>query len=84
MYRHITLILLIITIIFSAAPVAAENVNFWPGSNSVSSTSVNEIANGINDQVLFATGYGLSIYEDGKWTRLYSKATNKIGKGCNR
>jgi hypothetical protein len=51
-------------------PVAAENVNFWPGSNSISSTSVNEIANGINDQVLFATGHGLSIYEDGKWTRL--------------
>ena len=79
MYRHIILILLFISITFSVTPTAAENVNFWPGVNSISSTSVNEIANGINDQVLFATGYGLSVYEDGKWTRYYSKATNKIG-----
>ncbi|MDT8357385.1 MAG: hypothetical protein RQ758_02655 [Methanomicrobiaceae archaeon] len=64
--------LILLSILLLAAPVSAAGtpVLFSPGSDSISSTGINEMINGPEGSVIFATDHGRSEF-DGEWTRYY-------------
>ena len=80
MYRN--LIVFFIFFLF-VSPVCAgiSGLNiFWPGdTNSIGTTDVSDIAAGKDGSVFFATSNGLSLFNNGKWTIIHSKASGNIG-----
>lgn len=78
MHKH--LIVLFFSAAFVIFPVTAELVQFWPGSGSVGTAGVRDIADGTNERIIFATTNGISIYDgSGEWEILHSKAGDSRG-----
>jgi hypothetical protein len=71
--RSLFYCIIILTLFLSASPVSGAVVQFWPGSGSVSTADIRDMAEDSNQILYFATSNGLSVYEKGEWNIIHAE-----------
>ena len=77
--RSLFYCIIILILFLSASPVSGEVVQFWPGSDSVSTADIRDMAEDSNQVLYFATSNGLSVYEKGKWRIIHAERVHGGG-----
>lgn len=73
MRRYLTILCMLLVV--AAVSAAEAPLLFTPGTDSISSTGIHEIINGLEGSVIFATDHGRSEYT-GEWSRYYQDPGN--------
>ncbi|WOF15610.1 hypothetical protein F1737_02370 [Methanoplanus sp. FWC-SCC4] len=76
---HRYLILLLTLLILTIVPVSGEVILYWPGEDSIGTSDIKDITNAPGESLVFATTNGISIFNDGNWEILHSKARDRRG-----
>jgi len=71
--------IIILILFLSATPVSGEVVQFWPGSDSVSTPDIRDLAEDGNQVLYFATSNGLSVYEKEEWEIVHAERVHGGG-----